>query len=163
LVDFLDTDEDQNWWDKAEVSRHYEMMFDRHKQRIDAMLSQHNMTIALTAFRRVREGRQRTEVRFDGIAGCLRTPRGGSAKQIVIAIKDRKLSMRWMSPKEYGRLQGVGAYKIPENVIQGLFGFGDAVCVPVIQWIDRNMLTPVFEASTSRRSKRRNARSVLAS
>lgn len=163
LVDFLDTDENQEWWEESEVIRHYDMMFDRHKQKIDAMLSQRNMTIALTAFRRVRKGRQRTEVRFDGIAGCLRTPRGGSAKQIVIAINNHKLKMRWMSPKEYGRLQGVDKYKIPENVIQGLFGFGDAVCVPVIQWIDRNMLTPVFDASSSRGRKQRNARSVLAS
>ena len=27
---------------------------------------------------------------------------------------------------------------------QALFGFGDAVCVPVIEWIARNYLNPVW-------------------
>ena len=161
LADFIDTGDSESWWHKTEVKRHYDMMFERHKERIGAMLSRRDVTVALTAFRRVREGQQRTEVRFDGIAGCLRTPRGGSAKQIVIVIQNGELKMRWMSPKEYGRLQGANSYKLPENVIQGLFGFGDAVCVPVIQWIDKHMLTPVFEASVSRGRQRRNGRSVF--
>jgi DNA (cytosine-5)-methyltransferase 1 len=91
-------------------------------------------------------------VRFDGLAGCLRTPRGGSAKQVVIVIERGEVRMRWMTPREYARLQGASDYVLPENIIQGLFGFGDAVCVPVIEWIDRNMLTPVFEASAEERS-----------
>ena len=76
--------------------------------------------------------------------------------------------MRWMTPREYARLQGAGDYALPENTIQALFGFGDAVCVPVIEWIDRQMLTPVFEAvAAARRSRSReggpcDARPVLA-
>jgi len=163
LNDFLDTDQKQNWWGNEEVTRHYEMMFDRHKQKIDAIRSHRKQTVILTAFRRVREGRQRTEVRFDGIAGCLRTPRGGSAKQIVIVIKNGKLMMRWMSPREYSRLQGAVHYELPENAIQGLFGFGDAVCVPVIQWIDHHILTPVFNANQSRVAQKQNDGPVLTS
>jgi DNA (cytosine-5)-methyltransferase 1 len=97
-------------------------------------------------FRRTRREKPRTEVRFD-IAGCLRTPKGGSAKQIVIAILDGKLKMRWMSAVEYARLQGAGDFKITVPPQQAMYGFGDGVCVPAIRWIDRHILTPVFNAA----------------
>ena len=51
-----------------------------------------------TIYRRKRYGKTRAEVRFDGMAGCVQTaPRGGSAGQIVIVIRDGVLQMRWMS------------------------------------------------------------------
>jgi DNA (cytosine-5)-methyltransferase 1 len=128
------------------------MMFDRHRRQIDALrTAADNKTEVFTAFRRIRAGQQRMEVRFDGLAGCLRTPRGGSAKQIVLTADSDRLRMRWMTPREYARLQGAGEFTLPENAIQGYFGFGDAVCVPVIEWIDRHMLTPVFEAASHAR------------
>jgi len=33
--------------------------------------------------------------------------------------------------------------KVPLN--QALFGFGDAVCVPVIKWIALNYLNPIWD------------------
>jgi len=147
ISELIDFDDAQAWWPQAEVDRHYAMMFERHSRQVELLREQGGPPLAMTAFRRVREGKQRMEVRFDGIAGCLRTPRGGSAKQIVLAVINGELRMRWMTPREYARLQGAGDYALPENTIQALFGFGDAVCVPVIEWIDRNMLTPVFEGS----------------
>jgi DNA (cytosine-5)-methyltransferase 1 len=153
LLEIIDVDGDQAWWEQEEVDRHFAMMFDRHRRQIDALCVQRGSTTALTGFRRVRQGRQRLEVRFDGLAGCLRTPRGGSAKQVVIVIDGGEVRMRWMTPLEYARLQGAGEYVLPENTIQGLFGFGDAVCVPVIEWIDRHMLTPVLEGFRLRGSE----------
>jgi DNA (cytosine-5)-methyltransferase 1 len=147
LNEIIEIGEEQAWWSDLEVARHWEMMFDRHQRQIEALRAQAGGPFVMTAFRRVRQGKQRMEVRFDGVAGCLRTPRGGSAKQIVIVIDRGELRMRWMTPREYARLQGAGDFVLPENTIQALFGFGDAVCVPVIEWIDRKMLTPVFEAA----------------
>ncbi|RIK88588.1 MAG: DNA (cytosine-5-)-methyltransferase [Planctomycetota bacterium] len=146
LAEAVDLDAAQAWWDPPQVERHLAMVFDRHRRKLDSLCGQQQGTAVLTAFRRVRQGKQRMEVRFDGVAGCLRTPRGGSAKQIVIVIDRGNLKMRWMTPREYARLQGAADYVLPDNAIQGLFGFGDAVCVPVLQWIDRNMLTPVWNA-----------------
>ena len=168
ISDVINFGDDQPWWNQAEVDRHRAMMFERHSRQVELLRAQGGPPIALTAFRRVREGKQRMEVRFDGVAGCLRTPRGGSAKQIVLAISNGELRMRWMTPREYARLQGAGDYALPENTIQALFGFGDAVCVPVIEWIDRHMLTPVFEAAQRRVTAvpergASNARPVLAS
>jgi DNA (cytosine-5)-methyltransferase 1 len=165
LAGVIDADDNQSWWNDYEVSRHSEMMFDRHRRQVEALREQGGGPVALTAFRRVRQGRQRMEVRFDGVAGCLRTPRGGSAKQIVIVIDRGNIRMRWMTPREYARLQGAGDFVLPDNTIQALFGFGDAVCVPAVQWIDLNMLTPVFEAarsSSSHMDQADHARPVLA-
>jgi DNA (cytosine-5)-methyltransferase 1 len=144
LDDYLDLDATQDWWDEADVQRHLEMTSERHLRQLELHRERSDPTL-LTGFRRVRHGAQRLEVRFDGIAGCLRTPRGGSAKQIVIAVGRGRVRMRWMTPREYARLQGAPDYRLPGNSIQALFGFGDAVCVPAIRWIDQHMLTPAFE------------------
>lgn len=144
LTDHIDLDDHQEWWDEAEIERHYRMMEISHKKRVDRYRAA-GTTIAGTAFRRTRRGKTRTEVRFD-IAGCLRTPKGGSAKQIVVVIDSGRLRMRWMSPREYARLQGAENFVIAAPRMQALYGFGDAVCVPVIRWIDANLLTPLFES-----------------
>ena len=106
-----------------------------------------------TAFRRVRHDGQRAEVRFDGLAGCLRTPRGGSGKQIVVAVGGGRMRMRWMSPREYARLQGAPDFPLAGGRNQQLFAFGDAVCVPAVRWVDRHVLTPLYESA---RKGRRN-------
>jgi DNA (cytosine-5)-methyltransferase 1 len=150
LADFVDLDDDQPWWSDAEVRRHAAMLSDRHRRELDSLRDGSALT-PLTAFRRIRAGVQRMEVRFDGVAGCLRTPRGGSAKQIVLAAGRGDVKMRWMTPREYARLQGAPDFVLPENTIQGLFGFGDAVCVPAIEWIDRQVLTPAAEGAGNKR------------
>ncbi len=33
--------------------------------------------------------RQRAEVRFDDVAGCLRTPAGGSSRQIILVVEGK--------------------------------------------------------------------------
>ena len=149
LREVIDLDDDQEWWGEDEVSRHYEMMSDLHRQKVDQKLID-GKTWTGTIFRRVRQGKTRAEVRFDGVAGCLRTPKGGSAKQIVVAVLNGELRMRWMSPVEYARLQGVDEFPLVGTRIQQLWGFADAVCVPAIQWIAQNALTPIHAASLSK-------------
>lgn len=75
----------------------------------------------------------------------MRTPKGGSARQIIVAIDEGRLRMRWMSAREYARLQGAEDFNITVPPLQAMYGFGDAVCVPAVEWIDRNILTPIFE------------------
>lgn len=146
LADLIDVDDGQAWWDGAEVSRHYRMMSDLHRRQVDALLAAGRRWVG-TIFRRIRQNVMRAEVRFDGLAGCLRTPKGGSAKQIVIAIDAGKLRMRWMSPREYARLQGTPDFPLVGTTIQQLWGFADAVCVPAIRWIDRHVLSPLYETA----------------
>jgi DNA (cytosine-5)-methyltransferase 1 len=145
LEDVIDQDDAQEWWSKDEVDRHYRMMSEDHRRQVNELRAGSTARIG-TAFRRVRSGGQRTEVRFDGLAGCLRTPRGGSGKQIVVAIDAGRLRMRWMTPREYARLQGAPNFPLVGGRNQQLFGFGDAVCVPAIQWVDREVLTPLYQS-----------------
>ena len=83
------------------------------------------------------------ELRVDGIAGCLRTPRGGSGRQIIFKAGKGQYFARLLTPREAARLMGADNYRIKVSLNQALFGFGDAVCVPVIEWIARYYLNPV--------------------
>jgi len=140
----VDNDDEQEWWSRENTLKHYSMMEAPSRNRVDELIRS-GATVAGTAFRRTRRGKTRLEVRFD-IAGCLRTPKGGSAKQIVVAIKRGTVRMRWMSAREYARLQGAKDFNITVPPLQAMYGFGDGVCVPVIEWIDSNILTPVYES-----------------
>ena len=146
LDDVIDTGDDQPWWAGAEVQRHSAMMSEAHRERIGELLASGQPWVG-TAFRRVRHNVVRAEVRFDGLAGCLRTPRGGSARQIVVAVARGELRMRWMTPREYARLQGAPDVPLVGTPTQQLWGFADAVCVPAISWLDRHVLTPIHERS----------------
>jgi len=99
------------------------------------MIAGRNYSFA-TAFRRVRHGRSMAELRTDGIAGCLRTPRGGSGRQILFKAGHGRYQVRLLTARECARLQGVpDDYVIDVPLNQALFGFGDAVCVPAVEWI----------------------------
>jgi DNA (cytosine-5)-methyltransferase 1 len=153
LEDVIDRDDLQEWWLKDEVDRHYRMMCEGHRRQVDEICAGSAARVG-TAYRRVRSGGQRMEVRFDGLAGCLRTPRGGSGKQIVVVVDGGRLRMRWMTPREYARLQGTRDFPLVGGRNQQLFGFGDAVCVPAVQWVDREILTPLYESALARRNNK---------
>ncbi len=143
LKDFIDLDDEQAWWDPSTTLHHLDTMESPSRRRVEeAMAGQ--QTMIGTAFRRTRRGKTRCEVRFD-MAGCLRTPKGGSAKQIVVVIELGRVRMRWMNGREYARLQGAADYAITVPPTQAMYGFGDAVCVPAIEWIDQNILTPIYQ------------------
>ncbi len=132
------------WWSRPRAEYLLSQMSERHRAVADRMISAKE-TIYGTVFRRVRGGRSMAELRTDGIAGCLRTPRGGSGRQILFAAGNNKFAVRLLTPRECARLMGADGFTITVPSNKALFGFGDAVCVPVIQWIAENYLTPVLE------------------
>jgi DNA (cytosine-5)-methyltransferase 1 len=88
--------------------------------------------------------RQRAEVRFDGLAGCLRTPAGGSSKQTVIFVDEGKVRMRLLTPREALRLMGVhDSYKLPLSYNDGYKLAGDGVAVPVVAHLMTHILEPI--------------------
>lgn len=134
---------DPHWWNEKRTEYFMGQLSERHMADAEKMIAGSKYTYA-TAFRRVRKGRSMAELRTDGIAGCLRTPRGGSGRQILFKAGRGKYRVRLLTARECARLQGVpDSYKIEVPLNQALFGFGDAVCVPVIEWIIDNYLTPV--------------------
>lgn len=147
LVDIIEdmSDEDSRWWDEAVVEKHMRMMSPKHNAWVQEHLNTQTYYYR-TMYRRVRQGKQRAEIRSDEIAGCLRTARGGSSRQMLVRMGKGNLKMRHLTPREYARLQGVpDDYVIQVNINQSLTGFGDAVCVPVITWIGENILNPLLD------------------
>jgi len=107
-----------------------------------------------TGYRRIRIDssgvkRQRFEVRFDGIAGCLRTPNGGSSRQILIVVKNGKIQTRLLTVRETARLMGVNdSFHIPGTYNEGYWAMGDAVAVPVTRHLARHLLAPLAARKT---------------
>ena len=132
------------WWSRQRADYMFSQLSDRHRLVAEQMLRGSTYSYA-TVFRRVRNGRSMAELRADGIAGCLRTPRGGSGRQILFKAGKGRYQVRLLNARECARLQGAPdtfLANVPLN--QALFGFGDAVCVPVIEWILKFYILPLF-------------------
>jgi DNA (cytosine-5)-methyltransferase 1 len=133
------------WWSQERAVYLLNQMSERHRHIADLMIAGDTYSYG-TVFRRVRYGRSMGELRVDGIAGCLRTPRGGSGRQILFKAGQGAYFVRLLTPRECARLQGVPdnfPIRVPLN--QALFGFGDAVCVSAIEWIAQNYLNRLLE------------------
>jgi DNA (cytosine-5)-methyltransferase 1 len=140
LEDFSATSPE--WWNEKRANYLLNQMSPRHQSKADEMISSPAWSYG-TVFRRMRNGKSMAELRTDGIAGCLRTPKGGSARQILFKAGKGKFFVRLMTAREAARLMGVGDYNFSVPLNQALFGFGDAVCVPVIEWIAKYYLNPL--------------------
>lgn len=85
--------------------------------------------------------RQRAEVRFDEVAGCLRTPGGGSSRQTILVVEGQNVRSRLLSPREAARLMGLSEkYILPERYNDAYHLMGDGVAVPVVSHIANNIL-----------------------
>jgi len=91
---------------------------------------------------------QRAEVRFDDISGCLRTPAGGSSRQVIILVEGKSIKARLISSRETARLMGLpDKYKLPANYNEAYHLTGDGVVVPVVRHLASNILEPVLAAT----------------
>lgn len=146
IIDLSVDDNSHLWWDSHRKGHLVSQMNPEHKNTLDAMIKKDYFSYG-TVFRRMRKGKSTAEMRVDGIAGCLRTPRGGSSKQILIRAGFGECKVRLLNPREYARLQGVrDSFILPENMNKGFFAMGDAVCVPVIEFLSNHTLTPIYKA-----------------
>jgi len=136
------------WWNTQRASYLLSQMSPRHREIANEMIGQKSWSYG-TVFRRVRAGKSMAELRTDGIAGCLRTPKGGSAKQILFKAGYGRYHVRLLTATECARLMGADDFEIQVCPNQAYFGFGDAVCVPVIEWIAKNYLNPCIKKITS--------------
>ena len=59
---------------------------------------------------------QRAEARFDGVAGCLRTPAGGSSRQSILVVEGKRVRSRLISAPRDGAAYGTaGRLLLPEK------------------------------------------------
>jgi len=143
IVEDLPDDSDF-WWNEKRRDYLVSQMSEKHYNILQRMKNTQKWSYG-TVFRRVRKGKSMAELRSDGVAGCLRTPRGGSGRQILVKAGFGKVQVRLITPRECAMMMGAKDYAIKVPLNQALFGFGDAVCVPVISWIARHYLNPLFE------------------
>lgn len=88
---------------------------------------------------------QRAEVRFDDVAGCLRTPAGGSSRQTIVVIDGDTVRSRLISSRETARLMGLpDEYKLPKNYNEAYHLTGDGVAVPVVRHLATHLLEPLL-------------------
>lgn len=138
-------DDAPEWWSEPRTAYLLHQMSPRHRILADRMIAAPEWSYG-TVFRRVRSGRSMAELRVDGIAGCLRTPRGGSGRQILVKAGRGELRARLLTPRECARLMGADDFKLTGSSNDALFGFGDAVCVPAVSWIAQHWLNPALYA-----------------
>lgn len=95
---------------------------------------------------------QRAEVRFDDVAGCLRTPGGGSSRQSVLVVEGNRVRSRLLSPREGARLMGLpDHYRLPTNYNEAYHLLGDGLVVPVVSHLSRYLLEPLLLTSESKK------------
>ncbi len=140
-------------WHTAQETRYLtSLMSDVNLRKVDAA-KQLGRRVVGAVYRRTRpdengEKRQRAEVRFDDIAGCLRTPAGGSSRQTIMVVDGEMVRSRLLSPREAARLMGLDdGYKLPARYNDAYHVCGDGVAVPVVRHIAGHILQPILSAN----------------
>jgi DNA (cytosine-5)-methyltransferase 1 len=143
-----------DWHTSAETQHILDLMSSANKAKVAAAIKT-NRKIVGGVYRRTRPDekgvkRQRAEVRFDDVSGCLRTPAGGSSRQTILVIEGDKMRSRLLSPREAARLMGLDdSYKLPKRYNDAYHVAGDGVCVPVVRHLAQNLIEPVIGATAT--------------
>ena len=150
LAALLEADDAVTWRSEAQTRDLIALMSPAHRARIEAAKASGRRQVG-AVFRRMRvengQRVQRAEVRFDGLAGCLRTPRGGSSRQTLVVVENGEVRSRLVSPREGARLMGLpDSYALPRAASGALHVVGDGVVVPVGRWLASEILGPLLRA-----------------
>lgn len=138
-----------NWHTPAETKQLLEMMSPLNLAKVNAAKrAGHRMVGGVYKRTRLNERGvkvQRAEIRFDDVSGCLRTPAGGSSRQVIVVIDGSKVRSRLISARETARLMGLGDdYKLPRNYNEAYHLTGDGVAVPVVRHLAHHILEPLL-------------------
>lgn len=147
LADLLEPDDAVDWFTAARTEQLVALMSPLHRSRLEAAGEAGRAVGALYRRVRVESGRkaQRAEVRFDGLAGCLRTPAGGSSRQVVVLAEDGHVRARHLTGREAARLMGLPEdYILPAAETAALKLIGDGVAVPVVRALAEQVIEPLL-------------------
>lgn len=148
LAALLEPDEAVTWHSPARTRAWLELMAPLHRARLEAFRTRGERAVGAVYRRmRVEDGRrvQRAEARFDALAGCLRTPRGGSSRQVIVVAEGGSVRTRLLTAREAARLMGLPeTYRLPKAATAALHVAGDGVAVPVVRWLARELLEPLL-------------------
>jgi DNA (cytosine-5)-methyltransferase 1 len=153
------------WNSKVATDKIISMMSPINAKKVQEAQRARRITVG-TIYKRMRktdDGKkvQRAEARFDGISGCLRTPTGGSSRQTIIIVQGENVRTRLISPREAARLMGIPeSYTLPDRYNDTYHLLGDGLAVPVVSWLERNLLFPLAICIAS--SHNVNAKQLIA-
>lgn len=139
---------DVEWLDAGKTARLIDLMAPLHRARVEAAKASDGKMVG-ALYRRTRRDEagnrvQRAEVRFDGVAGCLRTPAGGSSRQSILVIENGRIRARLLSGREAARLMGLPEdYGLPKSYTDACHLLGDGVVAPVVRFLAEHLLEPL--------------------
>jgi DNA (cytosine-5)-methyltransferase 1 len=152
LADMIEADPaDVAWRTPAQTHAMIAIMSEGSRKKLDAARARGGVQIG-ALYRRTRpdgEGGRgmRAEARFDGLAGCLRTPGGGSSRQFLLCVEGPRTRSRLLSAREAARLMGLPEdYRLPPRYNEAYHLVGDGVVVPVVRFLSENLLAPLLAA-----------------
>lgn len=151
LADVIDDEpEGVDWHLPDETGRLLAMMSPVNRAKVELVAANSARAVgAIYKRTRIENGLrvQRAEIRFD-IAGCLRTPGGGSSRQQILISKGQKIRTRLISPRETARLMGLAEdYILPVRYNDAYHLTGDGVAVPVVRHIGGTIIEPFLRAN----------------
>ncbi|MCA1944551.1 MAG: DNA cytosine methyltransferase [Desulfovibrio sp.] len=144
-----DHPEDVSWHSPAETEKLLRMMSALNLAKVETA-KQTGRKMVGGVYKRTRRdeyGRkvQRAEVRFDEVAGCLRTPAGGSSRQTILVVEGQRVRSRLLSTRETARLMGLPeSYRLPQNYNEAYHLTGDGVAVPVVSYLAMHLFNPIM-------------------
>jgi DNA (cytosine-5)-methyltransferase 1 len=144
-------------WDSPETTRRLlDMMTEKNRAKVREAKKVGTVMIG-GVYKRTRfydgEKAVRAEVRFDDIAGCLRTPSGGSSRQRILVVEGNHVRSRLLSPREAVRLMGLpDSYKLPQRYNDAYHVAGDGVVVQVVRHLAKHIVEPLLEAQEMRQA-----------
>lgn len=146
FADVIEDDPDGvTWHSVAETKRLLGMMSPLNLQKVEQARRSKKLFVG-GVYKRTRtnehgEKVQRAEVRFDDIAGCLRTPSGGSSRQLIVVVNKGEVRSRLLSAREAARLMGLpDSYKLPKNYNDAYHICGDGVVVSAVSYLEKHLL-----------------------
>lgn len=147
-----------DWHAPAETRRLIGMMSDIHRQKLSEA-KKSGKRIVGTLSLRMRpsndETVQRAEICFRGLAGCLRTPKGGGSRPRIIVVKGIDVRTRLLAPAEAALLMGLkSSYQLPEVYEDAFRVIGDGVAVPVVSFLRVKLLNPLLRSMKKTRATR---------
>lgn len=152
-----DAPDSVTWHNQAETKRLLDMMSPVNLAKVQAAKRAGRRMVG-GVYRRTRldeAGRkvQRAEVRFDDVAGCLRTPAGGSSRQVILVVDGNVVRSRLISARETARLMGLeDSYVLPRNYNEAYHLTGDGVAVPVVRHLAHHLFEPLIGARVADRA-----------
>ena len=153
LSDLIETEPTGVCWSTdAETTRLIGMMSPMNRAKLAAMQRLGRRVVG-TVYKRTRPDetghrRVRAELRDDQIAGCLRTPGGGSSRQTLIVVEGRSVRSRLLSPREAARLMGLpDNYRLPLRYNDAYHIAGDGLVVPAVRFLAATVLEPILFAN----------------